>query len=83
MEIDCGFFLPSDTRNVNQLGLFTSHIKDSVCFSEVNKSVSIQAKVAGQDKTNFTVSAGFVEFGEVFSIVVVADNNAFEVVGTG
>jgi hypothetical protein len=52
-----------------------------VCFSEVNKSVSIQTKVTGQDKTDFMVSAGFVEFDEVFSIVIVANNDAFEVVG--
>jgi hypothetical protein len=52
-----------------------------VCFSEVNKSVSIQAKVARQDKTDLMASAGFVEFDEVFSIVIVANNDTFEVVG--
>jgi hypothetical protein len=81
MEINCGFFFPSDTGKVDQFRLFTSQIKDSVCFSEVNKSVSIQTKVSGQDKTDFMVSAGFVEFDEVFSIVIVANNDTFEVVG--
>ena len=51
-------------------------------FSKVNKSVSIKTEITGQNKTNFTVSAGLIELDQVFSVVIVKYNYAFEVLGT-
>jgi hypothetical protein len=52
-------------------------------LSEVNESVSIKAEISCQNKTDFILSAGLVEFYQVFSIVIVKNNDAFEVFGTG
>ena len=82
VQIDSGFLLPSDSCKMNKFWLFTSKIKDFMSFSKVNKSVSIKTEITGQNKTNFTVSAGLIELDQVFSVVIVKYNYAFEVLGT-
>jgi hypothetical protein len=52
-----------------------------VGLSKVYKSVSVKPKITGQNKTDFIVSASLVEFDEVFSIVMIKYNYAFEVFG--
>lgn len=52
-------------------------------ISKVNKGVSIKAEVTCQNETDFVLSASLVEFDQVFSIVIVKNNNAFEVFRAG
>lgn len=51
-------------------------------FSKVNKCVSVKAKVTSKNEADFIISAGLVELDQVFSIVIVEYNYAFEVFGT-
>lgn len=64
---------------MNEFWLFSSQIKDLMSISEVYESVSVKAEVACQQKTDFIFSASFVKFYQVFSIVIVENNDAFEV----
>jgi hypothetical protein len=66
---------------VDDLRLFTSEIEHFVGLSKVHKSVSIKAEITSQNETDFIVPAGLVEFDQVFSIVMVEYNYAFEVFG--
>lgn len=64
---------------MDEFRLFSGQIEDSMSISKVNKGVSIKAEVTCQNETDFVLSASLVEFDQVFSIVIVKNNNAFEV----
>lgn len=81
VQIDCRFLLLSDSSDVNKFWLFSSQVEDSMGFSEVNESVSVKAEVTGQNKADFILSASLVKSDQVFSIVVVEDDDAFEMFG--
>lgn len=48
-------------------------------FSKINKSVSIETKISCKNKSDFILSAGFVKFNQVFSIIIVKNNDAFKI----
>lgn len=47
--------------------------------SEINESVSIKTKISCKNKSDFILSAGFVKFNQVFSIIIVKNNDAFKI----
>lgn len=47
--------------------------------SEINESVSIKTKISSKNKSDFILSAGFVKFNQVFSIIIVKNNDAFKI----
>lgn len=47
--------------------------------SKINKSVTIKTKISCKNKSDFILSAGFVKFYQIFSIIIVKDNNAFKI----
>lgn len=48
-------------------------------FSKINKSVSIETKISCKNKSDFILSAGFIKFNQVFSIIIVKDNDTFKI----
>ena len=50
-------------------------------FSEVNECITIKSEVTCQNEADFILSAGLVKSDQVFSIVIVEDNDTFEVFG--
>lgn len=70
------FFL-CDSSDVNRFWFFTGGIEDAVAVSEVNKSETVESKIAGIDEPKIFFMESFVQFDKIVSIVVIKDYYAF------
>ncbi len=67
---------------MNEFRLLSSQIEYFVRFSEIDKGVTIDTKVAGQNESDFILSASFVQLDQVVPLVIIENDNTFEVFGT-
>lgn len=80
MKKDSSFLIAGDSCNVNKLWLFSSSVKDSVRFSEINESITIESQISSQYKSNILISTSFIQINQILFLIIIQHYNTLKVV---